>query len=505
MRPDSPRDVIAWRGRRCVAALVGEGAGFRRTTGRRLFFALATVVCAFALALIFAFAGLADIQRILDRMAKHEEAMRLSLELETAVRYQYSIQAYGALGENSPFGDYTRARKRATELEREIALRSDDAGELEWLREVERASGELDRIARARTTRASGQSVGGPDSGYSLVSSIEAHLDGEFARQHAATVVLRSEVSAVQRSTLRSVLALFISAAAFALAIGVYISRTVARPLASLQDGAARLSSGDLDGRIEIDRHDEFGALAAQFNSMTDSLKKHQDRLVQSEKLASVGRLAAGVAHELNNPLTVLLGNLLQRRNGEGRLAKGDRVIEREALRCKEIVQDLLEFSRPAGVPDRDPVDMRELCEDVVRSLGELGQLPLPRFDVQGSGTALGDESKLRQILVNLVKNAAEAAGLGGQVRIRVASSAKAVEVAVSDSGPGIPAVARSRIFEPFFSTKPSGTGLGLAVSRAIAVAHGGDIAVCDGSGGGALFALTLPCAATGGPRHVAG
>jgi signal transduction histidine kinase len=285
----------------------------------------------------------------------------------------------------------------------------------------------------------------------------------------------------------------------FALALGLYIRRSVARPVALLGAGAARLAQGDLGARIEFEAPDEFGALAAQFNAMAAALEDHQEKLVQSEKLASVGRLAAGVAHELNNPLTVILGYLMiHRRKAEGRLAKDLGVVEQEAVRCKEIVQDLLELSRPPATSDRVALDMRMLCDEVVSALDESGQLAGCQVAVEGAGTAIGNRQKLRQVIVNLVKNAAEAAGAAGRVLVQVSTSSGVVEVAVSDSGPGVSLAARSRIFEPFFTTKSSGTGLGLAVSRGIARAHGGEITVGQSEAGGALFALRVPCGAEG-------
>ena len=115
------------------------------------------------------------------------------------------------------------------------------------------------------------------------------------------------------------------------------------------------------------------------------------------------------------------------------------------------------------------------------------------RLRLEGTAVALGDGPRLRQVLYNLMKNAVEAAGPGGEVAVVLASSGHGVDIAVRDSGPGVPAAARARLFEPFFTTKPTGTGLGLAVSRAIALAHGGDIDVEASASGGAVFTLRLP------------
>jgi signal transduction histidine kinase len=138
-------------------------------------------------------------------------------------------------------------------------------------------------------------------------------------------------------------------------------------------------------------------------------------------------------------------------------------------------------------------VDLRALTDDVVARLRDARLLDGVAVSVDGGATAPGHPDKLRQVLVNLVRNAAEAAGPGGRVAVRVAAQDGTAEVAVEDSGPGIDAANRGRLFEPFFTTKPRGTGLGLAVSRAIARAHGGDLAADPTDGGGARFALRLP------------
>ena len=275
--------------------------------------------------------------------------------------------------------------------------------------------------------------------------------------------------------------------------MSLYIGRSIARPIARLQEGAARLAAGRLDTRIDVDTPDEFGALARQFNAMTASLTEHQDRLVQSEKLAGIGRLAAGVAHEINNPLAVILGyaRLLQKR-AEGPVRDELRIIEDEALRARDIVEGLLDLSRPlpAGT---DRVDLREICDEVVARLREASALTAATLRVEGAGSAPGVPAKLRQVLANLVRNAAEAAGPGGRVTVRVIEEPGQVRVEVDDSGPGLDPASAARLFEPFFTTKDRGTGLGLAVSRAIARAHGGDVTGETRDGSGARFTLHLP------------
>jgi signal transduction histidine kinase len=204
------------------------------------------------------------------------------------------------------------------------------------------------------------------------------------------------------------------------------------------------------------------------------------------------------VAHEINNPLGVILGYVRILRKGAAAPLDDDlRVVEEEALRCKDIVEGLLDLSRPLAA-GRERVDLREACDEVVERLGEARLLSGVDVTVAGAAAAEGHPLKIRQVLANLVRNAAEAAGEGGRVAIRLREGDGSAEVEVADDGPGIGDEARARLFEPFFTTKEKGTGLGLAVSRAIARAHGGDVEPGEAPGGGARFTLRLPRPAAG-------
>jgi two-component system, NtrC family, sensor kinase len=467
----------------------------RVTTGRRLFFAFAALVCAFGAVLAFTTTRLRGLEATLDGMRLHEERIRLALELQSALRDAVAHQAQIVSGEEVRLPDYLEARQRAIDLEAQLPLLAGDVDEAAWAGEVGRASEELRQVLDRRIdeARVSGdRGVPSGERGHALIMFIEDRLDRLCTREHAAAVAKRALVSEVERSTLRWILAFVAGAPLFAAAIGWYIHRSVARPVARLGEGAARLARGELGTRIAMESPDEFGALAAQFNAMSASLQAHQEKLVQSEKLAGIGRLAAGFAHELGNPLSVILGYvMLHGRRAEGRLARDLAAVEQEALRCREIVQDLLELARPDHIRVAAPVDLHALCDEVVGAVAAAGHLP--RVAVAGEGVAHGSRAKLRQVLVNLVRNAAEAAGAAGEVDVRVRADGGFAIVEVSDTGPGIPAEARARLFEPFFTTKPTGTGLGLAVSRAIARGHGGDLTLTDRRGGGACFTLSVP------------
>ncbi|HSB20151.1 MAG TPA: HAMP domain-containing sensor histidine kinase [Anaeromyxobacteraceae bacterium] len=471
-----------------------DDGGPRTTTGRRLFLAFSSLVCASSVGLVLVLAGLRDIEPALEGNKLLEEKARILLALEIAVREQYANGLLGGPGVR-PVPDHESVVRHVRDLERNIAERNGDPEALGLVGDIERATADLDRLRReAASDPARVDRVAFHDRAYALVLLVDERIDQLQVRNDRAIVRLREEVSALHRSTLGWTLGFLVGAPLFAAAVGLFIRRSVARPVAALGEAARRLARGQMDTRIEVRSRDEFGLLAAQFNAMAEALVRHQEEMVQSEKLASVGRLAAGVAHELNNPLGVMIGYLmLHRRKAGGRLARDLWTVEREAHRCREIVRDLLELARPAGVLDRHAVDLRALCDEVVAELRDSGQVPGSSFSVMGAGEVQGNRSKLRQVVLNLVRNGAEAAGAGGSVRVRVEASPEAVEVAVADDGPGLSEESRARIFEPFFTTKPEGTGLGLAVSRAIARAHGGDIALRGGGAGGAVLAMRLP------------
>lgn len=283
-----------------------------------------------------------------------------------------------------------------------------------------------------------------------------------------------------------------------AIVVAIYVHRSIARPIARLQAGAARIAQGDLDARIRIDTPDEFGDLARQFNVMTQALKEHQQQLVQHEKLAGIGRLAAGVAHEINNPLAVILGYArLLGRTATGQNAADLRTIEEESLRAKAIVDGLLEL---AGRPnlEKERVDLRTLVDDVIEQLRRTGLLEGVTVSVTGAATISGSSRKLREVVLNLVKNASEAAQPGGRVEVDLGSGSGFGRIVVRDTGQGLSREAMERVFEPFFSSKARGTGLGLATSKAIVQAHGGMLEVANIPSGGASFELRLPAVAVG-------
>jgi signal transduction histidine kinase len=472
-------------------------------TARRLFVAFATLIASYGLASWVALTGFGEIHDGLHQTRARAEGMRVALELASAVRDQYAHQAHTIIiGDASHLGFYAEAERRVLDLAREVRGHADRPDEQAWVDDIEKATAELDGIFRQRIVPAVLQGrradVKAEHAQAQLVvTRIQDRTEQLVSRFERSIGDLQAHVNAVEHRTFRWGLVFLLGAPLLAVAVGWYVGRSVARPVARLHAGAERIAQGDLDTRIEIDSPDEFGALARQFNAMAAALREHQERLVQSEKLAGIGRLAAGLAHEINNPLGVVLGyTRLLRKRAEGTLAEDLAVIEEETLRSLEIVEGLLDLARPPRLTVQ-AVDLRELSDEVVGRLGEARQLEGVAVDVHGRGRAAGDAQKLRQVLLNLVRNGAEATGAGGRLEVAVSEADGRVEVSVADDGPGLGAGVRDRLFEPFFTTKPKGTGLGLAVSRAIARAHGGDLAAMEDAAG-ARFVLTLPGAAEG-------
>ncbi|MGC4114305.1 MAG: HAMP domain-containing sensor histidine kinase [Myxococcales bacterium] len=479
-------------------ALPGRGRAWSGT-GRRLFAAFAAIITVFALAAYFALSGISEVQHGLAAMRERGEAVRLALQLASAVRDQYAHQAHTIiLGNATHLGFYDAAQKQVLALTAKVSARAETAEEKAEVEGIQKASVELDQVFRERIVpavlahdAATVNREHGRD--LAIVTGIQESVDRLVDRFERSIAEAEEHARAVERRTFALTLAFLTGALILAAAIGLAIGRSVAQPIARLREGAVALGRGELETHIDLDRPDEFGDLARQFNAMTAALREHQARLVQSEKLAGIGRLAAGVAHEINNPLGVILGYArVLKKKADGPLAEDLAVIEDETLRCQQIVEGLLDLSRPMKGA-LEPVELRPLCDEVAERLRETPSGAQVSLSVEGEATAHGVASKLRQVLLNLVKNAAEAAGPGGKVELSLARRSSEATVTVTDSGPGLSDEAKAKLFEPFFTTKPSGTGLGLAVSQAIARAHGGSIEAGRGARGGATFTLRLP------------
>ncbi len=450
-----------------------------------------------------AYFGMASLFELHEALHDVESAARRQgsvLRLASAVRDQYAHMAHTLILRNDTHSDYfVSASATVNAIASEVELRARGREEVELVTAVKQESSLLATIFRKELLPAIQR--GEVEAAVVVHERILAAVDraqGSAQKLSAVSEEAIRQVGAhaeiVEHRAIHMTLLVLGAAIAFAVGMAIYLYRSVTIRIRRLADGTAQLAEGNLEVQLSVAGKDELADLAERFNFMTSSLKEHQRRLVQSEKLAGLGRLAAGFAHEINNPLGVILGYVrLLRRRAEGALEADLAIVEQEAERCHEVVEDLLDLTRSPPAEHED-VNLRSLADDVVASLKAAAIAPATAISVEGAGTTLGSARKLRQVIHNLIKNALEADAAVTRVAVRIASTRSGhITVSVSDDGPGIRPEHRLIVFEPFFTTKPKGTGLGLAVSRAIARAHGGDLELADGAGPGAAFQLTLP------------
>jgi two-component system NtrC family sensor kinase len=311
----------------------------------------------------------------------------------------------------------------------------------------------------------------------------------------------------------------------------LFLRSEILSPVAALVEGTRRVARDQLDVQVRVHSQGEMGRLAASFNDMTQSvsrleeelngllanleeqvqartadLRAAQEQLVRTEKLSSLGKLSASVAHEINNPLAGILtfAKLVSRTLAEGPpddarravLMRNLALVEREAQRCSAIVRNLLDFARerPMAVKRVDANAAIEEALSLISNQVSIQGVSIERF-LEPLPPVSADYGQLRQAFVNVAMNACEAMGKSGQLRIssRVVDGAIAIDFA--DTGPGMPAELVNRIFDPFFTTKEKGTGLGLSVVYGIVQRHAGTIEVASVEGQGTTFTLRLPAA----------
>jgi len=318
----------------------------------------------------------------------------------------------------------------------------------------------------------------------------------------------------------------------FGLLVSGYIGNLLSRPIRELKRLVQRFSAGERDLRIETSSGDEIGELAEEFNAMTAALRqreyaiiqlnrnleakvqertaeleeknqlllKTQGELVKAEKLAAVGELAAGVAHEINNPMAIIRGNaevlLMELQAGHQNREEAE-IIAQQVGRVESIVGNLLSFARHQR-KSLTPVALDQVLEEILRQAKHhvsLEGIEIRRAYGMDSTLIEGDENQLRQVFTNLIVNAVQSMERGGILTLRtfIDNDAPICRVEIKDTGKGIPAEELKEIFTPFFTTRQSGTGLGLSVSYGIVRNHGGMITVLSEPGNGSLFTVTLP------------
>ncbi len=317
-------------------------------------------------------------------------------------------------------------------------------------------------------------------------------------------------------------LSIAVGAALVSLLLAAFGARRLTRPIQQLTDGARAIARGDLETRIPIRGADELTVLAGAFNEMAGSLNSSREeltrrneqlisaneelhriyeRLTRAERLAAVGQVAAGVSHEIDNPVGIILGYaqlLLEDLSQDDTRREDVQAIIDECLRCKRITGGLLGLSR-TGARQWEPVNLRELIEATWASLQPQKLFAHINFDMHLDvevPSLIGDSDRLRQVLVNLLLNAVQALDERGSIHLELRAAGNGAEIVVDDDGPGISFDLRESIFDPFFSTKEKGkgTGLGLAICRKLIEEHGGSIEALDSPLGGARIRIYLPC-----------
>ncbi|MFZ5831752.1 MAG: cache domain-containing protein [Planctomycetota bacterium] len=303
-------------------------------------------------------------------------------------------------------------------------------------------------------------------------------------------------------------LAMVVVATLASLALMSLATNFILRPVSRVVEMSRRVVEGDLTARVGIRPPGEMGVLCQAVDSMADAVAQREDRIktatrqqiTRSEQLAAVGRLAAGVAHEINNPLTGVLtfACLLREKPNLDDQDRADLdLIIHETSRAAEIVKSLLDFARERP-PQKEPLSMNEVVRRTLRLIQNqklMRQIEIREEFAEDLPVIEGDMNQLQQVVLNLSLNACEAMPTGGRLTITTTPHDGGVMVRVADTGTGIRREDLNRIFEPFFSTKPvgKGTGLGLSVSYGIVQQHGGTIEVDSTPGQGSTFTIVLP------------
>jgi len=286
-----------------------------------------------------------------------------------------------------------------------------------------------------------------------------------------------------------------------------FITDRLSRPLKTLAEVARRITSGDQLARVPALAGLELEEVGRAHNQMLDVLQQSRERIAQSAALAAVGELSTSIVHELRNPLSSVkmnLQSLCRKLPGDPVLMEQAQIARQQAERIEQLLEDLLDYGKPLSCVTRS-VPLVDVLNYAVGSVGGLLQargLELKVSSPEGRPRLETDPERLAQALENLLRNAIEASPEGAEIRLDVRDvrdvgvsdeGSGQVHFEIADQGPGLPTNGRSRLFQPFFSSKAGGTGLGLANVKKIVELLGGTVQAEDRLGGGALFRITLP------------
>ncbi|HEY3391212.1 MAG TPA: HAMP domain-containing sensor histidine kinase [Lacipirellulaceae bacterium] len=432
------------------------------------------------------------------------ELYRTKFELFRQTLEKYRAQLDGnRMRTDTRIGDDRRERETLEEIDKVIARieKQDDDDGVGWFLATDATISKLREDVE--TLR-------------ELAAELPSHL---HARLHALANEVKTQYRiAIPLAWITAAVATLLLAAAVQL-----FRKWIARPLATLVRGSREVAAGKFDHRICLESDDEMRELAEAMNAMTARFQEIRDDLdcqvrertkqvVRSEQLASVGFLAAGVAHEINNPLASIVmcsesleGRLaaLLNESSEANAAERDVVrsylemIQKEAFRCKQITEKLLDFSR-MGDTERHHADLRELVSGVIEMIRHLGKYQNKNIVLTGGEPVIAEvcPQEIKQVMLNLITNGLDSVEPGGTVRVAVNSNNADAKIVVEDNGCGMTEDVIQHLFEPFFTRRRGGqgTGLGLSITyRIVEEHHGHIVAHSAGLGKGAKFTVTIP------------
>jgi len=332
-------------------------------------------------------------------------------------------------------------------------------------------------------------------------------------------IVLATQyVSQAIEDTANKRLAISMTIFGFAVILTTFLAYNFTKPIGILSRAVERVAAGDLEAEVPIDRSDEIGDLARTFNIMMEQLRNQrelEERLTQAEQSAIVGRLASGIAHEIRNPLNFInlsIDHVRSKYQPPDIKAKREfdsllGSVKDEILRLNRIVTDFLHYGRPSKLSPKT-ISVRKLIDETVTLVKQKADDQGVTIEVSEVGNIReirGDPEQLKSCFSNIIINGVQSMEFGGKLNVEIRNEPTGVRVNIRDTGTGIPAEALDRIFEPYYSTKETGVGLGLAVTKRIIEQHRGAINVTSEVGVGTEFSIFLPNTLQTGDLSLAG
>lgn len=460
--------------------------------------ALSIVMCLILLQTIW------SVSHLVTDMRDGESPIHRGLELSSSVREQSLHIAHAVIErDESQLDRYEKSRERTRALIQEIAA------------EVPGADSERLQLLAQRTQQLHDEFVGilvphirkgnwleaGLAHGRLEILGEQAAEQADIFTQNMESKMAQAHVEATDTTRfgfwigLASITLIVTISAAFARSV----ENEVVKPLRTLVDSARRFGEGEFGHRVGNIGEGEIGELSRALDAMAREISEGQQRVMSQERMAAIGQLAAGVAHELNNPIGIIRGYLKTMTPQDDPITLGEElaILDDEAAQCQRIAEDLLWYSRASGLEITD-AEMSQYLEEVRSRFSESphGRDVLIELKVKDAKIPL-DKARIRQVLFNLLANAVQASTGRQPVTLMAGSEDDFYVIQVSDDGAGVAEAQRQRVFEPFYSKRKGGTGLGLAVALGIVEMHGGRIEVGEGPEGGALFRVLLPLSGT--------